>query len=408
MRDNPERIAWTILLTFFLIFCLLAISIPLGVHRFIVTAAESYPARVTAHGDAVLIRPARQETWTAITDPDQEIWEGTALRTESFSEAFVRLFDDSNLHVRNNSQMAILKISVPRFDSSPRPASVLVRVESGKVIVGVATALQERSREFEVITPHGRLLLQEGNYSINVTETETEVNVRTIKAVGQATLLAGNGSVQLTVGQRGRIEAGHSPQGPLPGERNLVINGDFEQPLSTGWSVREEREKATESPGLTDIVTDNGEQAIHFVRQGGNQYHAENGIIQELDLDVRDASSLEVRLNTRLLQQSLSGGGWYSSEFPLMVILRYRDAGGYEHDWIRGFYYTNPEDRPIVDEELNRGILILRNEKHPFESGNLMLSLGDQRPVQLIALEIKASGHDYESLVSNVGIFIKE
>jgi hypothetical protein len=410
MRESPERVAWTILLISFAIFCLLAVTIPLGIRQFTVTAAERQPARVTAYGGAILMQTAESEAPTAIrpTELDREIQEGTILTTESSSQAVVWLFDASNLLVRNNSQVAILKTQTPRFNSSPRPAIIEMEVLNGKVIVGVASPPQDRSRQFQVHTPHGTILLEEGNYSVSVTETETEVGVRTVRAVGHAKLQSAGESITLGLGERGRIEAGRSPEGPLPGEHNLLVNGDFQQPLSTGWILWENHEKKEEEPGTGGIETVDGDQVVHFVRQGGNQQHAENGILQELDLDVRDASSLGVRLNVRLIHQSLSGGGWLSSEFPLMVRLRFRDANGREHDWVRGFYYANWEDLSVRDDEWSRGILIPQDLWHSFEAGNLMLSLGDQKPAHLISLSVYASGHDYESMVSDVGIFVKE
>lgn len=411
MRETSEGIAWTVLLIAFLIFCLLVVSIPLGIRQFIVKAFESHPARVTAYGDAVLMQTARSDTPTAIrpTKLDQEIQEGTILATESSSQAVVWLFDGSNLQIRNSSQVAILKARAPRFNKSPQPASIVVEVQSGKVIVGVNTAPQDRVRQFEIHTPDGLILLDEGNYSINVTEAGTEVSVRTARAVGHATLQAAGESIVLRRGERGWIEAGYPPKGPLPGEHNLLVNGDFQQALSTGWISWENHEKKEEEPGSEFIETVDGDQVVHFTRRGGNQQHAENGIRQEeLDLDVRDASSLEIRLDVKLIYQSLSGGGWRSSEFPLMVVLRYRDANGSERDWVRGFYYANWEDISVCDHEWCQGILIPQNLWQPFESSNLMLSLGDQKPAHLISLDVKASGHDYESMVSDVRILVRE
>jgi hypothetical protein len=408
MRENPERLAWTILLASFFVFCLLIVSIPLGIRQLLVTATESHAARVTAYGDTVWMHQAEQNAWTPITDPDQAIQEGATLKTESSSLAVVSLFDDSKLQIKNNSRIAILESRVPRFDSSSRPARVTVEVQGGKALIGVAPPVQERSRQFQVHTPHGVILLEEGSYSVSVNGTVTEIAVRADRAGGHATLQALGESISLAVGERGRIEARHPPEGPLPGERNLLVNGDFQQPLSVGWNFWEERQKAEEQAGSGAIEAVDGRQVMHFVREGGNQQHAKSGIRQELDLDVRDASSLEVHLNVRVIHQSLSGGGVDSSEFPLMVRLVYRDAVGREHDWVRGFYHANWDGLGVRDDEAYQGLLIPQNLWHLFESANLMLSLGDQRPAHLISLEIYAAGHDYESMASSVGLFLKE
>jgi len=408
MRENPERLAWTVLLVSLFVFCLLVVSVPLSIRQFVLTATESHVARVTAYGDAVLMRLEKGNAWTAITDPDQEIEEGTVLKTESSSQAVASLLDDSKLQIRNRSQVAILLNRAPRFESSPHPVNIALEVQSGKVLVGVAPPPQDRPRQFEVRTPHGLIFLQEGSYSIRVSEAATEIAVRADRAGGHATLQAQGVNVALEVGERGRIETGCPPEGPLPGERNLLVNGDFQEPLSVGWISWEKREEAQEAPGSVSVETVDGSPAIHFVRRGGNKRHAENGIRQELDLDVRDARSLEVRLNVEVMHQSLSGGGVRSSEFPVTVRLLYRDASGREHDWVRGFYHANWDGLSVRDDEAYRGILIPQYSWHPFESDNLMLSLGDLRPAHLISLEIYASGHDYESMVSDVGVFVKE
>lgn len=411
MQENPSRWAWTILLIAFIIFCLIAASVPLGIRQFITTASKSLTARVTAYGDSVLMRSAEQGTWTAITEPDQEISEGTTLKTasSSSSQAVVWLFDDSNLQIRNNSQVTVMEARTPRFDISPWLDTIAVRIEFGRVVVGVVSTRQDRPRRFEIHTPHGLVLLEEGNYSINVTTSETEVNVRTVRPVGSATLQAAGETIPLALGERGRIEAGQPPEGPLPGEHNLLVNGSFEQSLSIGWIYGEYHEKKEEEAGTAFIDTaDDGRKAIHFVRRGGNTQHAENFVRQELDLDVRDISLLEIRLDARVIYQSLSGGGVLSSEFPLMVLLRYRDANGREHDWVRGFFYADWDGLGVRNDESYQGGLIPQDVWQPFESGNIMLSLGSQRPAHLISLEVKASGHDYESMASDVGIFVKE
>jgi hypothetical protein len=410
MRENPERLAWSVLLTSAFVFCLLAVSIPLGVRQYVVTAAKSYPARVTAYYGAVLVSRAGDEVPGAIKagQSNQEVQEGTTIVTQPSSEAFLRLFEDSSLQIWNDSQVTIVEASTPRFETSPRSTRIVVEVQVGRVIVGVSPAPQDRPRLFEVRTPHGQVFFDEGNYSITVTEADTEVSVRTVRAVGHARLETETGRVELALGQRGRMEAGRSPEGPLPGEHNLLVNGDFQQPLSNGWILWETHDDKDESAGSASVETIGGRQVIHFARRGGNRQHAENGVLQELNLDVRDVSSLEVRLSVNLIYQSLSGGGWLSSEFPLMVRLRYRDAQGAQRDWVRGFYYANWEGRHVNDEEANRGVLIPQSVWRPFESENLMLTLGDLKPAHLISLAVYASGHDYESMAADVSLLVKE
>ena len=57
------------------------------------------------------------------------------------------------------------------------------------------------------------------------------------------------------------------------------------------------------------------------------------------------------RAPSQVRSASLSGGGYLGTEYPLMLRLRYRDAAGNGQTWYRGFYYQNPELRPIFEIE---------------------------------------------------------
>jgi hypothetical protein len=107
-----------------------------------------------------------------------------------------------------------------------------------------------------------------------------------------------------------------------------------------------------------------------------------------------------------LLYQSLSGGGVLHSEYPIMVRLDYQDAYGNPNHWVQGFYYENPANYPI-----SNGMEIPRNVWYSYESGNLIElieSRGDVKPAHLISIRIYASGHDYQSMVTEVELVAKE
>ena len=78
---------------------------------------------------------------------------------------------------------------------------------------------------------------------------------------------------------------------------------------------------------------------------------------QAIKKDVTDYVSLRVRMDVTLLNQSLSGGGFQSSEFPLMFRLVYRDAKGNLQFCTWGFYYQNPDNYPLQEgEQIERDV----------------------------------------------------
>ena len=99
----------------------------------------------------------------------------------------------------------------------------------------------------------------------------------------------------------------------------------------------------------------------------------------------------------KLVSQSLSGGGWVGTEYPLMAKVRYRDAAGSELTWARGFYVTNDEKRPVSSGVLVPPAIWLPVAVDLFDPAKVA-----PRPAQILWVEVEASGWEYESLVTNV------
>ncbi len=56
MRRDPQKVAWAILLASFFVFCALAVSIPLTIRWWIITAATSHDATLEVISGTVLVR----------------------------------------------------------------------------------------------------------------------------------------------------------------------------------------------------------------------------------------------------------------------------------------------------------------------------------------------------------------
>jgi hypothetical protein len=54
MHNNPERLAWTVLLLAFTTFCVLAVAIPLGVRWYLLNATTAETTAVTSVRGTVL------------------------------------------------------------------------------------------------------------------------------------------------------------------------------------------------------------------------------------------------------------------------------------------------------------------------------------------------------------------
>ncbi len=395
MRKNPERTAWTVLLSAFATFCVLAVSIPLGIRWYIINATSTHKTALTAISGTILVEERGQPL--AVTE-SMEAAEGASIKTDSTSQAILTFFEDSTAILYNDTQVVLLKTRTPRFGLSPRPDTIILEVKKGRVRIGAAPAI-DSPLYFEVHFPHGVAVLEEGSYSVEVTDEQSQIIVRR----GQALATAAGTTVKLNQGQRTTVATGESPSDPMPAAQPLVVNGNFQQDLSVGWiAYNEQGVDEGEVDGEVEIVSFGDRRALFFSRMGEDGNHCETGIIQKIDKDIRDFTSLKLHLDVRLIYQSLSGGGFLSSEFPIMVRLDYKDPWGNDRFWVHGFYYQNVDNYPI-----QWGEQIPRYVWYPYETDNLLEILADTRPTHINAIRFYASGWEYQSMISEVGLTVE-
>jgi hypothetical protein len=395
-RRNPERAAWVVLWTAFAIFVCLAVSVPLSIRWYLLNATRPQAAYLEKIDGMLTVHERRAQEPIAVNS-GRELKEGFRVTTGPDSRATITFFENSTALLYGESQVLLERLRRPRFSLSPRPDEVKVALERGLVRFRVATG-GERERLLQVQTPHGQVRLEAGgSYSVEVTDERTRVVVR----YGHALVLGQKTGVELDPGERVDVGAEGEPGEPMPAAQNLVVNGDFRQPLEEGWKVTPYADLEGVAPGEATIVNQGDRNAVYFVRMGAEEgVHTEISIEQEINRDVRDNVSLVLRLDVRLEYQSLPGAGYRSSEFPVMVELRYRDAYGRDLSWYHGFYYRDPPP----NWPMRNGEKIPPFIWYPYESGNLMEALGDARPVHIHSLRIYASGWNYRSMVSEVGL----
>jgi hypothetical protein len=319
--------------------------------------------------------------------------------------ASLGLFERSNVFLFGNTDVELTRVRSPRFDISEHPNEVVLTLAAGMVRAGVALPTGRETR-FQVLTPHATLDLAEGSYRIEVTNPTTQITV----VRGEAVVRSDRVRMKLLQGMRTRVDLEGEVADPLPAAQNLVVNGNFEEPLATGWLTRPMALDPLVTPPSIELSQDGGRQAVRLVRREADDgNHTEAHIYQRLDHDVRDFRVLEINLDVLLEFQSLSGGGQQSSEFPIIVRLNYKDRWGNDQFWTHGFYYQNRDGYAIAIDAWGRpmGEQITRGVWYPYESGNLLELLGDAAPVHVTGLDVYASGWNYDSLVTEIQLIVE-
>lgn len=400
MRRNPERTAWFILLVSFFACCLIAIGTPLSVRWYLDRAVSLQLPSLTAINGTASVEKRGAEEATAVTSTLENVPEGSWIYTHE-SQAFLRFFDKSTVTLYKETEIALLESRGPRFDLSSQAAEIHLLIQRGRMRLDVA-AQDRHGLNFGVRTPYSQASLREGSYIIEVRGDKAQVICR----YGEAIVTAGDEVVKLQRRERvvAQGEAGLSEL--LPAERNLILNGDFQSPLPLGWETYNIQSDPTEVQGRAAIVTLDGRRAVLFSRRGAAQNHAETGIVQRIHRDVQDAASLRLHLSVRLAYQSLPGGGYLSSEFPVIARLDYKDVYGNDRFVTHGFYYMDPiQDWPIINGEKIPALVWF-----PYESGNLLNwpQLIEAPPAMVTSISIYASGWEYDSMVTEVELSVEE
>lgn len=400
MRRNPERIAWIFLITACCIFFLIVIGIPLGIRHLVRTSQQEQKALVEAISGTIVVEPPLGPEAVPLSKGESmAVPVGTLIRADETSEATISFFDHSFMRVFSGTTVRLNQMTAKRYPKGQVPNIINLTLVNGHLQIGTAisstTPLQFTINTFQ----SGVVLYPDGSYSIETNNMQTEVSTYR----GQAVVTAQGQSVTLDERQRTTVEINQPPHTASPMARDLLTNGTFDEPLGETWRVfNDQGTDGGTVDGIAKVVVDEGRRAYQFYRSGSNGNHCETGLEQVLNKQLPDPmTSLSIRATLKIKEQNLSGGGYLSSEYPLIIRLTYRDAYDNEAEWIQGFYIQNTANNPTM-----YGLQIPADSWYFYDSGNL-LNMLPVRPSKLIRLRVYASGWDYNSLISDIALVVE-
>lgn len=384
-------LAWGIVWASFGAFCVIAISMLLGVRWYMATATDTQDAHLKVVRGTVLVQGSTRLDWVAAAD-GMDLAEGYRIRTDDTSQALLTLFEGTQVNLFPGSEVTVTALRRLRFQPNSVNLSLAYRKGKVRIEVGDGTAYR---RDVRALFPEAgaTAILLEGTYSVDTGDLNTELKVRD---GGRAVVRAQDREVEVRSGQRTQLAAGQPPTMPVAAARELAINGRFQDGLARwNWG---NVDVAPKSPlGNVELAATDLGNAIRFSRADSNAAHAETYLRQEINQDVSDFRVLRLFLQLKLVNQSLSGGGYMGSEYPLMARVRYRTDRG-DTSVVYGFYHQNESENLTAN-----GTLLPPGEWVSYAvPENLMLL--DPAPVRILSLEVTASGHDYESLLKEISL----
>ena len=190
----------------------------------------------------------------------------------------------------------------------------------------------------------------------------------------------------------------------LPPEQNLIVNGDFRQPLTNTWedTGKVDQLHPDDPLGAVAVVSGTNGYAALFQRTG--TYHAETDLTQFTHTDVLTGfHSVKLYFDVQVDSQDVPLCGSQGSECPMMVQLDYQDSDGKNHSYFQGFYAVSDDSgiNPtscILCETHNEHIKVPAGVPWPFETGNLLplLSLKQITAIRVLCLRPQLSIFDFQ------------
>lgn len=404
-HQNPVRVAWLVLISSFVACVVLAIAVPVGARAVLLHSTLSRNAFLEASQGTAQLWNANDTEPVAVTGR-RVVAEDSRIATDSAARAVLTLSTDeagqsvlATVQLSANTQVQLSEARSPRFPMSRDPHRIHLQFTSGRLFLTVERA-DARDVSVRVSTPNGIIDLSSGAFEMTASDLETRVRVRS----GSAEVTAAGQQVDVNAGERVNVLAGRPPEFPVSDTVNLIINGGFENQLAPLWQESAEV-KPGSRPGAVELVQDDRRNAVRFSRRTEEDVPNKVFISQVVNRDVERYDTLALRLDVKVLYQSVPGGGEQDSEYPIMVDLLYTDIYGKQLHWYMGFY--NLELPPSSPYPKPSGERVPLGVWYTYESPNLFELLGETRPAHIESLTIYANGHDYESLASDVALTVQ-
>lgn len=421
LRENPERLAWIVILISFGILVALFFIVPTSYEYIIRYATVSQEAQLQSTLGTLFYYPSNSSEPIAITTTHNDVVEGSRIEAKGdstqgtlgfFTEdefqdnELQREVDSTSLETLGsiqlyaNTSVEIQRLRRPMFERSSEPYQVRLLMIQGQARVFTNSG-RNHSLDVELLTPHGSIAFGTGTYQVSVTTERTNITVRE----GSAILSQGRDrTLPIDNTQRAWMTADDITQRSASEEQNLLRSTEFAE----DWLTYVSREDVPDlNPGIVKFVENDGRKVAFFTRTDGPNAHTEVGITQEIDKDVNVYDYLSLQFGVKILHQNLVGGGTVGTEFPLRVEITYTDIYGKQLAWGPGFYYLDPADDdnpqndlwPLADSEKTK-----QARWYDYQSPNLIdLWRSNQTPpARIDSIRIYASGHKYQSAVSEV------
>jgi hypothetical protein len=416
---RPERIAWLVLLSSFMLFCLISTAVGVSAYRWwmqptvgVLTAEVDQPL-------AVQVQPAGLVQPIVLQSGQLNQGDRVIVRKEATPGPATTLrFDSATIALWPGSTMQIGRFGRQWNDTT----DARFLLESGQMLVELSG--DELRLEVETGLASTPVLLQSpGRYRIRILGNDTPTQAAA-ERVTQPTLEVAAERGSATVGKTA-VTRGYRLLQSADGQQDLKLtswellrDGNFQELVNSVfgstpigqlpwiYTVKPTAEGAADS-GLVipaqdcvDPLSRTGcqEPYVRLVRRGGNDKGFLTAIAQQVDADVASYQQLRLKADLKIVYQSLSKAGQSGTECPLLIRVVYTNhvAESLHKDFCYWAFDHANQNGVVSNEPHIETSRLMPNTWHSIDI-DLKQELAHLVKIQEISFQ--ANGHDYESHV---------
>ena len=432
-RLPPDRIAWLVMLGAFGLFCSVTLSSVFGVYHYLFRSTVAMSAVLQVATGTVGIVPGADPTVVAEREKRELTNSVTGISTDSLSQATILIRQRSAqaesetllaaVTLQGDTQVTFNSANRPRFEWSPNPQVVQLSGLKGELDV-LVTGVGDRSFLMNIYSADLNSdkgvnveIRSNGRYRLAATEDEVRVQNLSGQALAyfrddasRRALVASGQELVARIGARNMATRSATVNSLKNGSFSLLGDNRALNALAD-WRCSITQQQPP--PGEFSLVRFDGRVGMRLSRFNNAQSNGEVRCTQTFEgdgLSVSEFDSLRVLTTFRTNYQSLSVCGSAASECPLMLQVSYVDerAWATQH-WYRGFYYAAADARKRCDTCIEDHVDINQGVWYTFDSDNLFnLIADDSRPERIKSVSFYASGHQFDTIVSEMILLLGE
>ena len=185
LRNDPMRLAWTVILASFLVFCLLLLFVILGARYVYQHAKVAGELQLQSTIGTVYLYKGGDSEPIAVTEPLSDLSENSRIDTLGEAKQGVlglfRSIDSggmlNSVQLSSDTILDVIRARRPLFRHNGQPHDVHLVLHQGQVRVVTLTP-EGLTVDMYIDTPQGQVALADGVYRIAVDEQQTQVTVQ--------------------------------------------------------------------------------------------------------------------------------------------------------------------------------------------------------------------------------------